>query len=199
MNGPQMPMNWRFAFAFAAAAIAVCCPLNTRALAQPQPDWDSPEFKLATDMYRRGDCASAWDLMWPMAKAGKYEAVYFLWSTTVDRMVPPALPITSQEARDWHWLTLSAYAAAGPTGSAPFGGDPNHRWATKEIPLLLNRVKRGEAGQRVAQCFSTNSQFKQCLNLAVEMGIVQRFNDYASAVDEIQRAGAKAVCQPYPH
>jgi hypothetical protein len=156
-----------------------------------------PELKQATEAYRRGDCQAAWDLTWPSAKAGKQEAIYYLWTTMVFGMVPPGRAKFSAASIAWHELTIAAHAAAvGPKSSAVFHVDPNHRWARKEIPILLGQLDLGDAGRRVSQCYLSDSSLEQCLNVAIATGVVQPFSDYAAAVDaEARETGIEASCR----
>jgi hypothetical protein len=191
-NFREFTMRRLFAFVFVICVLGGPC-FEVRA----DSNWDFLEFKQATEAYRRGDCKAAWDVMWPLAKAGRYEAVYFLWSSMVERMVPPGRAVSSPDSVAWHMLTLATYAAAGPKGPMPFQGDPNHRWARREIPLLLNRLHPGDAGKNVADCYRSDPSFEQCLKLAIAAGVVQRFGDYAAAVDaETRKMGNGASCRP---
>jgi hypothetical protein len=183
---------------FIVLCISICSPLGQLSRnAQAQANWDLPEFVQATEAYRRGDCQTAWELMWPLAKAGRFEAIYFLRSTLVGRMVPPGRTKWNPARVTWHELTLAAYTAAGPKGPNPFQGDPNHRWARKEIPRLLAQLDRSEPAQRVAQCYEADASFEQCLNLALATNIIPRFEDYAAEVDaEVRETGNRASCLP---
>src|SRR4029077_9212861 len=186
---------------FIILCISICSALGESCRnAQAQAKWDFPEFVQATDAYRRGDCQTAWELMWPLAKAGQHEAKYFLWSTIIDRFLRPGGAATSPARLAWHMLTLAVHTAAGPHGQKPFQGDPNYRWAKREIPLLLAQVS-GSASEksRVAQCYAQNSQFASCLALAIRLGVIQRFDEYAASVEAEQReTGISASCRPYP-
>jgi hypothetical protein len=178
---------------------AACTLLTSDCRAQAQLSWDFPEFKEATAAYRRGDCQVAWDLIWPLAKAGKYEALYFLHATVSDRLIPPGYALLSRTNLSRHKLVLAAYAAVGPTGPKPFQGDPNHRWVRREIPILINELGLGSAGHRVTQCYQSDSSFQVCLNLALSLGVVERLEDYAADVDrEARETGRFASCLPHP-
>lgn len=166
---------------------------------QQNPDWSLPEFQRATEAYRSRDCGLAWDLMWPLAKAGKYEARYFLAATTAAGLIPPGNAVTSRTRFTQHVLTFTAYSVAGPKGPKPFQGDPNFRWARTEIPRMITELNLGAKGERVARCYRSSSSFQTCLNLAIELGVVPHFDRYASELDAEQRqTGIKASCVPRP-
>jgi hypothetical protein len=157
------------------------------------PNWNFPEFQLAAEAYQKGDCERTWDLMWPLAKSGKFEAIYFLWSTMVDKMLPPGGISADSLAR--HSLIIAAYAAAGPQGVMPFHGDPSHSWARKEIPLLINQLRLPDPGHRVAQCYELSTSFSHCLKLGLATGVIIPFAEYAASVDrEERKTGRRASC-----
>ena len=157
-------------------AVVICISISS-ALGQPtrnagaQSNWGFPEFIQATDAYRRGDCQTAWELMWPLAKAGRHEAIYFLWSSLVGKMIPPGNAASSPSDLHRHMLILAAYTAAGPKGANPFHGDPEYRWAHQEIPNLIAQLNFGREGQEVAQCYASNASFQECLRLAVKLDV----------------------------
>lgn len=162
-----------------------------------QSSWDLPEFNQASEAYKREDCRSAWDIVWPLAKKGNHEARYFLYGTIVDRMIPPGDSGYPRSAFVRHNLTLAAYATLAR--ARPGLGDPNHRWARIEIPNSISALALGSKGGRVAQCYKSDSSLQVCFDLAVSLGVVPKFEDYALGVEAAAReTGLTARCRPHP-
>jgi hypothetical protein len=162
-----------------------------------QPGWDFPEFDQAREAYRREDCRGAWDIVWPLAKKGNHEARYFLHGTIVDRMIPPGDSGYPRSVFLRHNLTLAAYATLAR--ARPGRGDPNHRWARIDIPNSINALALGEKGDRVAQCYKSDASFQTCLDLAISLGVFQKFEDYALSTEAAAReTGLTARCRPHP-
>jgi hypothetical protein len=182
----------------ALGAVGILVSVPTYALAQST--WDFPELKQATDAYQRGDCQRAWEIIWPLAKAGNHEAQYFLWASLIGKMMPPGhhsgLPRSS---RARHELTLAAYAALARRGPNPLNGDPDHRWVQKEIPRLIDELGFGSKGKQVAQCYQSATSFRDCLHLAVSLGVVPAFEDYSKEIDTMARDTARGAYCSYPH
>jgi hypothetical protein len=164
-------------------------------MALSQPGWNLPEFKQAAEAYGQGDCLRAWALLWPFAKKGSHEARYLLWALTIDRMILPGL--RSKSGWTTHDLVLAAYAALVPATPHPPPGDPEHRGARKAIQDAINGLELGENGARVAHCYKSGTSFQACLDLAVSLGVVQRFEDYAADVEDTMReTRTQASCRP---
>jgi len=165
--------------------------------ATAQTAWESPEFLQATEAFRRGDCQTAWDIVWPLAKAGSAEARYFLYGTIISRMIPPGDSGVPRSVFVRHNLVLAAYAALAVP--RPGQGDPNHRWARNEIPNSIKALALGVKGDRVAQCYKSDASFQECLALAVSLGIIPTFEDYAAQVErQAGETGLSARCSPRP-
>jgi len=164
-------------------------------VALTRPGWDLPEFKQATEAFRREDCKNAWDILWPLAKKGNREARYLLWGHLIGGLIPPGTAAVSRSSMDRHHLTLAAYATLVPAGPNPPPGDPHHKWAREVIPGAIKRLSLGEKGDKVAQCYKSTSAFRTCLDLVVALGIVQRFEEYAyDVVRERMETGRAASC-----
>jgi len=162
-----------------------------------QSSWDLPEFNQAGEAYKREDCRGAWDMVWPFAKKGNHEARYFLHGTMVDRMIPPGDSGHPRSIFLRHNLTLAAYGTLAR--AQPGMGDPNHRGTRVEIPNLINALTLGAKGDRVAQCYKSASPFQTCLDLAVSLGVVQKFEEYALSTEAAAReTGLAARCRPHP-
>lgn len=153
-------------------------------------------FEEAIAAIKRRDCKGAWDLVWPLAKAGDQSARHFLYAWLVGKMLLPG--VTRDHAMYFrHYLTLGAYAAITPDKQLTFRGDPERRAVRGDILSSLHRMKLGRDGDRVTQCYATTVSFKKCLDLAVSLGVISRFEDYARDTEQAEReTGAAAQCLP---
>lgn len=160
-----------------------------------QSRWNTPALEQAEEATAKWDCKRGWDIAWPLAKGGDDQARLFLLSTMITNTNPPGF----SSALDWsrHALVLSAYGALArvPDGK----GDPNHKWIRDDIPKYISSMALGSKGSRVAKCYERGSSFRECLNLAVSMEVIPKFEDYAREVDDaVQKTGKGAVCR-LPH
>jgi hypothetical protein len=164
--------------------------------AQSQSGWHMLEFGIAQEALNRGDCAKAWNVVWPLAKAGIHEARYFLWISMILKLVPPGHDRHefSKEERMTHLLTLGAHGVL----SRDQRGGREHTWARKDIPVLI-RSLYGPSGEKAARCYEAGDPFGICLDQAISLGVVKRFADYARDVDlSAGKTGLNAFCW-YPH
>ena len=182
------------------SAVLVCallCAWTGNARAQSS-SWDLPEFKEAAAAASRWDCKTAWDIIWPFAKRGNNEARFFLFRLVINNTNPPGYYSgLSSSFLSRHLFTLAIYGALA--GIAPDGGDPSHAWARKEVPILINELALGQRGDLVAQCYKSGDALRNCLDLAISLGVAPRFEDYAEEVDNsVRQTGRGASCR-YPH
>lgn len=179
-------------FAVMACGLLIDCDREAKA----QTGWDLPELAQATAAYKRDDCRGAWDIIWPLAKAGNNEARHFLFMAVATGMMAPGDPGLSMATTARHNLTLAAYAALAPSPK-PSKGDRNHKWARDVVPNAILHLNLGSKGERVAQCYKSGPTFRDCLDLAVSLGVVQKFEDYARDVETAaQETGLGARCLP---
>jgi hypothetical protein len=147
------------------------------------------------DAVRRRNCREQWNILWPLAKQGNSEARYYLWAGMTDNLRPPGP--ASQSIRKRQLLTFSVYATMAARRPAPLQGHPDHGWAHYDIPIFIKELALGPKGDRVAQCYTSKSPFDVCLKLAVSLGVVQTFEDFA---DELEASGQRehemASCLP---
>ena len=152
------------------------------------------EIERARALVERGDCARAWNIVWPLAKNGDQKARYFLYSAITGRMIPPAV---TKDHTTWyrHVLVLAAYAAITPQEQMPPTVGAGHRFARIDVPASINALKLGADGERVAQCYANGPSFKTCLDLAVSLGVIPRFEEYARTTETAEReTGIDAHC-----
>src|SRR5262249_37479360 len=143
---------------------------------------DLPEFKRAVVALDARDCRTAWNTIWPFAKAGNAEARHFLATSMIGHLNPPGVDFwtSSRGTWSWHALTLTAYGAMASL--RPDQGDPDHKWVRRAIPIHLRDLALGAKGERVAQCYRSGTSFRECLDVAVSLGVVPTFEDYADKV-----------------
>jgi hypothetical protein len=156
----------------------------------------TPEVQQAWDALARGDCESAWNTLWPLAKNGNQEARYFLYSSIAGRMIPPGV---TKDHTTWyrHVLVLAAYAAITPQDQIPSIAGAGNRFARIDVPASITALKLGPNGERVAQCYANGPSFKTCLDLALSLGVIPRFEEYASKTELAEReTGIAAHCLP---
>jgi hypothetical protein len=159
-----------------------------------QSAWDRPEFKQATEAIQRQDCKGAWEVIWPLAKAGSSEARYFLLGAIIDILTPPGVT-PSQPMFARHMLTLGVHGSLTATHPVRAPKD----WPRKAMPLLVGPLSLGAQGDRVVQCYKTSPSFQTCIDLAVSLGVVQKFEDYARNVERAaEETGVDATCRPRP-
>jgi hypothetical protein len=161
-----------------------------------QSKWDLPELQQAIDAGNHRNCREQWNILWPLAKQGNSEARYLLWAGMTGDLRPPGP--TSQSIRTRQLLTFSVYATMAARGPSPLQGDQDHRWAHSDIPIFIKELALGPKGDRVAQCYKSKSPFHTCLNLAVSLGVVQEFEDFADELDVSgQQEHETASCRPH--
>jgi hypothetical protein len=178
-------------------AVATCGLLNpwVREAQGQSSSWDLPEFKEAAAALGRWDCKTAWEIYWPLAKAGNAEARYALRTSMIYNMNPPGVRFWSTSPAIWarHSFTLAAYGAlARPR---PGLDHPDHKGIRNDIPIHLKELALGAKGDQVAQCYKSGGAFRDCLDLALSLGVVPKFEDYAEEVERAEReTGRPASC-----
>ena len=183
-----------------AVSIVICgllSPGSRDAHAQVS-DWEFVEFKEAIAAFSRWECRRGWDILWPFAKAGNSEARYLLWGAKFNPS-PPGLDLRTSPQTEWerHKLTLGAYA--GLARIPPSLGGVNHQSLRREIQIYLRDLSLGANGARVAQCYASDGSFRDCLTMAVTLGVVPKFEDYAEEVEKAERETGRAASCWYPH
>jgi hypothetical protein len=156
---------------------------------------DATIFEEAIAALKRHDCKGAWDLVWPLAKAGDQSARHFLYAWLAGNMRLPG--VTGDHVMYFrHFLTLGAYAAITPDKQLSFRGDPERRNVRHDIVSSIRQMNLGRDGDRVAQCYATTTSFKKCLDLAVSLGVISSFEDYARDTEKAEReTGVAAQCK----
>lgn len=161
-----------------------------------QTGWETPEFADATAAFDRGDCRGAWEAVWPLAKSGNPDARLYVLYLVMFSTNPPGLDVISSPRALWerHLLTLSAYAALSRRSGGK--GEPSHKWIRDDVPRLIGGLGLGTNGDKVAKCYQSGGTFRDCLDLAVSLGVIPRFEDYAEEVERAERdTGVAASCR----
>jgi hypothetical protein len=188
LMAPFASCIWQLCFRISFALLLVAGP----AVAEVKPGL--AEIERARALVERGDCARAWNILWPLAKNGDQEARYFLYSAVTGRMIPPAV---TKDHTTWyrHVLVLTAYAAITPQEQMPSTVGAGHRFARIDVPASINALKLGADGERVAQCYANGPSFKICLDLAISLGVIPSFEEYALKTEMAEReTGIEAHC-----
>jgi hypothetical protein len=112
---------------------------------------------------------------------------------------PPGLDFRSTPRALWnrHLLTLGAYAALSPMSRGK--GEPGHKLIRDEIPIHLRGLALGSKGDQIAQCYRSGRPVRECLDLAVSLGVVPRFEDYIEEVERVERETGMAASCRIPH
>jgi hypothetical protein len=160
---------------------------------------DLPEFKKAVVALDAWDCPTAWNTIWPFAKAGNAEARHFLATSMTGHLNPPGVDFWTSPGAAWSWhaLTLSAYGAMASL--RPEQGDPDHKGIRRAIPGHLRDLAMGAKGEQVAQCYQSGTSFRECLDLAISLGVVPTFEDYADEVERVERETGRSASCWNPH
>jgi hypothetical protein len=180
------------------------------ATAQVPPPIERSEFSIAREHFRRGEYHRGWETLWPLAKAGDHKVtLFFVVDWIVGGLRVPIVDKDAEVPRDL--LTLSAHGllalrefyAAAPEPTR-FDIEQNfpafETFVRNEFAREITRSQPGPNGDRVAQCYRSTATYRECLDLAIALGVVQSFDDYARAVDEaVLRGGARATCAYNPH
>jgi hypothetical protein len=162
---------------------------------QAQPaNWDLPELQAARAATAQWDCKAAWEILWPLAKTGNSEARYLLLVARIQNTVPPgADPDKTSDLNDRHNIALAVHAALAQVPSHI--GDPNHGWLRREILVYIRKLSLGANGDRVAACYASDGSLRDCLKLALSLGIAPTFEQYVEQVEAAQRrTGIPASC-----
>lgn len=172
-------------------------PAQAQAAPEPHSFFDFRKYRPAIEAIFRGDCQTAWDLMWPLARGEDHEAQHFLMEAVM-KMAPPGSDLESRTDFLRHILVFGMNAAL--SDKLPGTTHPSLRdWPSQLFPFFLDLLALGEKGEQVAQCYKSQSTYQGCLNLAVTLGVVPSFSEYVKEIDDgAAKAGAAAQCRPDP-
>ncbi|WP_343847388.1 hypothetical protein [Bowmanella denitrificans] len=123
-----------------------------------------------------GDCATAWNIIWPWARDGKTEARSLLATGIYSAgITPPGSKDAITLLR--HTFILSVH------------GSVNGDAATLELlhSLLNTELLADMGGKPLQRCLSTNRQPGDCIADAVNAGLVPDFQDYALEIDALSK------------
>jgi hypothetical protein len=153
----------------------------------------------ARQALERRDCKSAWDMTWPLAKAGDPLARHFLYNAfSIGALGWPG--ITSDHTFYFRSaLVITMYAAVTPRNDLTFRFDPDRHGIRRHILTTIRSeyMKMNADGKRVEQCYAEGSSFQKCLDLATSLGVVPKFEDFARETEDAERStGVAAHCPP---
>lgn len=197
----KLTQNPRRAIDFALRVASIFSPIlavdlvfRGESLASSIKPWELTELQAANSANAQWDCTKAWNILWPLAKAGNPEARYALWSFTIFNTNPPGADRNSpSEIISRHKLILSAYGSAASW--PPEKTDATQQLLRNSIPIYIQELALDASGIEVIQCYRSARQLPECLDLAVSRKVVPKFADYVDEVDAIIRqTGHSASC-----
>lgn len=158
-----------------AMALVALVAGATVACAQVPDDWDRSKTQAAAAV-ESGDCARAWNLIWPWARRGQVEARAILAGGAVANGLTPPGGSGDAVSQFRHALILSVHGAAG--------GDAKTMEMLRAVvrPELVSHM----GGRALKRCLDAGNPPHRCVADAVEAGFVPDFESYA---DEIDAAG----------
>lgn len=153
------------------------------AWAQTPGDWQAAKKQGATAV-ESGDCARAWDIIWPWARNGKIEARAILAGGVFAIGLTPPGSGMDAISRFRHALILAVHGAAE--------GDSV---ATELLyGYIRTEVVSEMGGRKMKQCLDAGHPPNRCVADAVKQGFVPSFEAYAQEIDVLSAvAGASAA------
>lgn len=148
-------------------------------------DWESAKTQ-GTSAVESGDCALAWNLIWPWARKGQVEARAILAGGVVVAELTPPGSGKDAISRFRHAVILAVHGAAE--------GD---RTATELLDGFLRiDIVLDMGGRPLKRCFEAGILPATCVGEAVKSGFVPDFRDYAREVDAVSKSAgaAQASC-----
>jgi hypothetical protein len=154
------------------------------ARAQPEngADWDSA-LESADRLVRQGDCAAAWDVLWPWAKEGNTEARgYLAFAAGRFGMMPPS-PGDDMVSADRYYLIIMVHGIP-PREAWPSDGLANAmRGVLRRVIAELGAYPIG--GKELLECLETDIDPEECISNAVAHDLVPSFESFAREVDAV--------------
>jgi hypothetical protein len=195
MKRPSPAPRCSRCFCFAVVLGVLVNALIVDRSAQAYGFFDFRRFAPAIEALHRGDCKTAWDLVWPLAKSGDHHAQLFLSEATL-RMAPPGADTESGPIALRHPLIFGMNAALA---NRLFGSTHSslRDWPSLLIPIIIEPMSLGASGERVVECYKSSSTYVGCLRLAESLGVVPSFAEYARDIDDTAaKTAASATCRP---
>lgn len=142
------------------------------ACAKPSSDWEAAKTQAATTI-DSGDCAGAWNLVWPWARRGNIEARAILATGVVAAGLIPSGSHGDAISQFRHSVILAVHGVAD--------GDR----ATIELlnALMRSDVVSDMGGDRLKRCLDADTPARTCIANAINDGFVPDFGDYAREID----------------
>ena len=172
--------------ALTAAFIVVTAVACTQPLGD-LGDWEAAKTEAATTI-DSGNCAGAWNLVWPWARRGNIEARAILATGVVAAGLIPPGSYGDAISQFRHSVILAVHGAAD--------GDR----ATMELlnALIRTDLVSDMGGDRLKRRLDTDKPPRTCIATAIKDGFVPNFEDYSREIDANTSApGAPAAsCRP---
>lgn len=204
-----------------AAALVLTMITATVALASneaPKPVYDSandPEWvafrtSLTNTNIQAKDkqeyCAKQWDLLWPWAKKGNYEARAILLSLIVsmmhmDRLLPPGTE-KKDDSYEKAIIIIGAHTIPMTKKDStllfinPDTGQeyPGANFPYEMAKFYIENMKLPEQQKKPYLDCLKETPSHGCADIAVKDGLVPAFDEYAAKIDALMKKGIKASC-----
>ena len=159
---------------------------TTLACAQITNNWETAK-KQGEAAVDSGDCAQAWNLIWPWARSGQVEARAILAGGVFAAGLTPPGGSGDAISQFRHAVILAVHGAAE--------GDP----AATELlhSLIRTELVSDMGGRKMKLCLEAGLAPHICVAEAVKLGFVPDFDAYAKEIDAVATlpGAAAAFCK----
>ncbi|NOX42164.1 MAG: hypothetical protein GXP19_00275 [Gammaproteobacteria bacterium] len=160
-------------------------------------DWGAAKAQAATAI-DSGDCAGAWNLVWPWARKGNIEARAILATGVVAAGLIPPGGHGDAISQFRHSVILAVHGAA----------DGDRATTVFLRALIRDNLISDMGGDRLKRCLDADTPPRTCVAGAINDGFVPDFEDYSREIDAYTstpdapaascRLGEGALEQPLP-
>lgn len=211
---PDFPTYAREVDAVAALpnALPASCSMHGIVPRHPNPSsssdavWMDRErlWKRAARHVALGNCAEAWDLLWPAAKASN-DFRRILWEfmlPTISGLLPPGFG-ADMTLMLRHYSVLAAHGLTGSVVDKDrltvAGEEAAKTYLRVHATTATSRRLGLHGGDALTHCLSSVTPAAKCVDIAVANGFVPSFDEYAREIDAVSRVqGSRgAICYEY--
>lgn len=167
--------------------VSVSCNISY-AFAEDDGKWASDKSRLEA-LVNEGRCEEYWNLLWPWAKKGNYEARYYLSSLLIsfpygDRICSPGSHCDLVST--FYDSVVFAIHSSGYKKDKAFNNFADSLYE-------MFGFSRSVGGQKFLDCLKQKSP-RDCAAVAVSENVVPSFEEYAYRIDSLIAKGAKSTC-----